>query len=82
VWPGSSPAAFCARCSQAVGVVKTFAAGDLHTRFNADGRDEFSQLLQALQEMQTNLVTLVSGVREGSSQVAVASAGVARATRT
>ena len=63
---------------QAVGVVKTFAAGDLHTRFNADGRDEFSQLLQALQEMQTNLVTLVSGVREGSSQVAVASAEIAQ----
>ena len=64
--------------NQAVGVVKTFAAGDLRARFNADGQDEFAQLLQALQEMQVNLVKLVSGVREGSSQVAVASAEIAQ----
>ena len=64
--------------NQAVGVVKTFAAGDLRTQFNADGRDEFAQLLQALQEMQAKLVTLVSGVREGSNQVAVASAEIAQ----
>ena len=64
--------------NQAVGVVKTFAAGDLRARFDADGRDEFAQLLQALQAMQVNLVKLVSGVREGSSQVAVASAEIAQ----
>ena len=64
--------------NQAVSVVKTFAAGDLRTQFNADGRDEFAQLLQALQEMQAKLVTLVSGVREGSNQVAVASAEIAQ----
>ena len=64
--------------NQAVSVVKTFAAGDLRTHFNADGRDEFAQLLQALQEMQAKLVTLVSGVREGSNQVAVASAEIAQ----
>jgi len=64
--------------NQAVGVVKTFAAGDLRANFNADGRDEFAQLLQALQAMQVNLVKLVSGVREGSSQVAVASAEIAQ----
>jgi methyl-accepting chemotaxis protein len=63
---------------QAVGVVKTFAAGDLRARFDADGTDEFAQLLQALQEMQANLVKLVSAVREGAGQVAVASAEIAQ----
>jgi methyl-accepting chemotaxis protein len=64
--------------NQAVDVVKTFAAGDLRARFNTDGQDEFAQLLQALQEMQVNLIKLVSGVREGSKQVAVASAEIAQ----
>lgn len=67
--------------NQAVSVVKTFAAGDLRTQFNADGRDEFAQLLQALQEMQAKLVTVVSVVREGSNQVAVASAEIAQGNR-
>ena len=63
---------------QAVSVVKTFAAGDLRARFEAEGTDEFAQLMQALQNMQANLVKLVSAVREGAGQVAVASAEIAQ----
>ena len=64
--------------NEAVSVVKTFASGNLRVQIDARGRDEFAQLLSALQEMQTSLVKLVSTVRSGAEGVAIASAEIAQ----
>jgi methyl-accepting chemotaxis protein len=62
----------------AVRAARAVAAGDMTQRIHAEGRDEASQLLQALESMRTNLVTVVSNVRQGSEAVATASSEIAQ----
>ena len=52
--------------------------GDLSQQFDTSGRDEISQLLQALATMQSKLVDVVGRVRQGSESVATASAEIAQ----
>jgi methyl-accepting chemotaxis protein len=63
---------------QAVDVAHTFAQGDLSGHIRVEGENELSQLMKALKEMQANLVTLVSKVRNGSESVASASSEIAQ----
>ncbi|WCM94967.1 methyl-accepting chemotaxis protein [Acidovorax sp. NCPPB 2350] len=52
--------------------------GDLTMPVVDGGRDEFSPLLRALQDMQNSLAGVVSTVRQGSDSVATASAEIAQ----
>ncbi|MBX3608796.1 MAG: HAMP domain-containing protein [Hydrogenophaga sp.] len=62
---------------EAVGIAQAIAGGDLTREVKADGRDELAELLKALGHMQGQLSSLVSRVREGSQNVAAASAEIA-----
>ncbi|MBV5299530.1 MAG: MCP four helix bundle domain-containing protein [Rhodoferax sp.] len=64
--------------NQAVAVSRAVAAGDLSLQFDTTGNSEIAHLLQALKDMQTSLVSVVSDVRDGANGVAVASAGIAQ----
>ena len=61
----------------AVKVAQTVAAGDLSRRIDASGRDETGQLMQALEFMQSSLITIVSQVRQGTDTIATASSQIA-----
>ena len=63
--------------SQALGVAERVAAGDLTASTEVQGRDELSQLLQALNRMTGNLSQLVSRVRDVADGVATGSAQIA-----
>jgi methyl-accepting chemotaxis protein len=63
---------------KAVEISRAVAAGDLSLQFDAAGTSETSQLLIALKDMQTSLVSVVSNVRQGSEGVATASAEIAQ----
>jgi len=64
--------------AQAVAVAKAVAAGDLTVRIDSQSRDEVGVLLQALRDMNTSLVNVVSRVRTGSEAVASASTQIAQ----
>ena len=64
--------------NQAVSVSRAVAAGDLSMQFDSSGYNETAQLLQALQDMQTNLVKVVGGVRQSADSVATASAQISQ----
>ncbi len=55
----------------------TVAAGDLTSRIDVTAQDEPGMLLQALKDMNTSLVDIVSKVRSGSDTIATASAEIA-----
>jgi methyl-accepting chemotaxis protein len=57
----------------AMASVRRVAAGDLGHRADVDGRDELSDLQQALNEMQGSLASIVEGVRANADSVATAS---------
>lgn len=63
--------------AQAVDVARTVSAGDLTSRIEVRGKDETAQLMQALYEMNTSLLTIVTQVRSGSQEIAVASSEIA-----
>jgi len=63
--------------NEALKVAQTVAAGDLTSRIVVNGRDETGQLLQALKEMNDNLVKMVGQIRTGSDTIATASAQIA-----
>jgi methyl-accepting chemotaxis protein len=63
---------------RAAELVRRVADGDLTMSIEVEGRDEVAVLLQALREMQTNLVKVVANVRRSSDSVALASAEIAR----
>lgn len=63
--------------NQAVDISNAVAQGDLSQTINTRGKDEVSQLLNALSAMQSNLAKVVSSVRTGSESVASASAQIA-----
>ncbi len=54
---------------QAVGIVKTVAAGDLTSRIEVTTGDETGELLQALSDMNANLIKIVSQVRSGTEAI-------------
>ncbi|MBK0092215.1 methyl-accepting chemotaxis protein [Erwinia sp. S59] len=59
--------------NEAVGIAEKVAAGDLSSHIEVSGKDETAVLMQALQAMNDNLLTIVSNVRAGSDTIAVAS---------
>ncbi|WP_050479244.1 methyl-accepting chemotaxis protein [Herbaspirillum rhizosphaerae] len=61
----------------AVIIAQTVAAGDLRSEVIVHGKDETAQLLQALKDMNDNLVGIVSEVRTGTHTIATASTEIA-----
>ncbi len=70
--------AITAPLNQAVDIARTVASGNLTHAIEERGPLETALLLSALQDMQTNLVRVVSTVRSGSEGVAAASAEIAQ----
>ena len=64
--------------AEASRVAQRVAAGDLTGRIQTTRKDEVGQLLSSLHDMQTNLVDVVSNVRQGSESVSTASAEIAQ----
>ena len=62
---------------QALHLADRIAEGDLTVSAHSAGRDEFAQLLQALDRMATNLRRLVGEVRHGVDSVSTASGEIA-----
>jgi methyl-accepting chemotaxis protein len=62
----------------AVKAAGAIAEGNLTQALDTDGRDETAQLLQALQQMQSNLARIVREVRAGSEGVATASSEISQ----
>ena len=62
---------------EAVKVAQAVAAGDLRTHITVHSTDETGQLLQALKDMNTSLVQIVSQVRSGSDTIATATGQIA-----
>lgn len=67
--------------AQAVVIARNVAAGDLQSAFMVSGRDETAELMRALQEMNTNLTRIVTGVRSGTETIAGASQQIATGSR-
>ncbi|WP_394779920.1 methyl-accepting chemotaxis protein [Undibacterium sp.] len=63
--------------ARAVEVAKQVAAGDLTANISTDAKDETGQLLNALQDMNSNLSHLVSNVRTSTETITVASQEIA-----
>jgi methyl-accepting chemotaxis protein-1 (serine sensor receptor) len=63
---------------QAVHIAQTVASGDLTSRIEVSGKDETAELLKALHGMNDNLVRIVTQVRNGTHQIAVASSEIAQ----
>jgi methyl-accepting chemotaxis protein len=63
---------------QAVKIARAVTAGDLSVQFESTGKNEIAQLLQALQDMQSGLIQVVSTVRQGSESVSTASSEIAQ----
>ncbi|RJG04117.1 methyl-accepting chemotaxis protein [Noviherbaspirillum sedimenti] len=63
--------------NQAVRVAKTVAAGDLGSHIEVHSSDETGELLQALQDMNNSLSSIVSQVRNGTDLIASASSQIA-----
>jgi methyl-accepting chemotaxis protein len=63
--------------SQALGVAQAVAEGNLCSQFEANSTNEIGKLLGALRNMQESLVRVVTSVRQGSENVATASAQIA-----
>ena len=61
----------------AVKIAQRVAAGDLTSRISERGRDETSQLMQALKDMNAGLVHIVDSVRTGAATIATASTQIA-----
>ncbi|WP_144424039.1 methyl-accepting chemotaxis protein [Herbaspirillum hiltneri] len=61
----------------AVDIAKTVASGDLGARITVLAKDETGQLLQALKEMNGNLLNTVTEVRDGAISIAGASGQIA-----
>jgi len=61
----------------AVAIAQRVAAGELDSNVKVMGKDEISDLLLALKEMDDSLVKIVSEVRDGTEAIATASAEIA-----
>ena len=62
---------------RAVGLARAVAGGDLGSRIEVTGRDETSELLQALRDMNDSLSGIVLRVRSGSESIATATGQIA-----
>ncbi|MCA1248413.1 methyl-accepting chemotaxis protein [Massilia sp. MS-15] len=62
---------------EAVRIARAVAAGDLTQQIDVVSRDETGRLLQALKDMNTSLVQIVSRVRAGTDTIATASGEIA-----
>jgi len=58
--------------AQAVAAARTIAAGDLTQALDSRGRDEAAQLLQAMQQMQTQLRETLAHIGDSATQLASA----------
>ncbi|WP_197034926.1 methyl-accepting chemotaxis protein [Herbaspirillum sp. RV1423] len=63
--------------TRAVDIARTVAAGDLRADIATSAKDETGQLLQALKEMNENLLNTVTEVRDGAVNIAGASGQIA-----
>ena len=63
--------------NRAVMIAQTVAAGDLTSMIEVNTRDETGRLLQALKDMNANLVNIVNNVRQGTETIATASSQIA-----
>jgi methyl-accepting chemotaxis protein-1 (serine sensor receptor) len=63
--------------SQAVRIAERVAAGDLTQTIEVRGRDETSQLMEAMKHMNASLADIVGQVRSGTETIAVASRQIA-----
>jgi methyl-accepting chemotaxis protein len=63
--------------NEAVRVAQTVASGDLTSRIEVGTTEETGQLLQALKDMNTSLISIVGQVRSGTDTIATASAQIA-----
>jgi len=63
--------------NEAVKVADTVASGDLTQRIEIHSTDETGQLMQALKNMNDNLINIVGQVRIGTDTIATASAQIA-----
>ncbi|RZI41101.1 HAMP domain-containing protein [Herbaspirillum sp. HC18] len=61
----------------AVAVAQSVAAGDLSSRITVTGKDETSELLNALHEMNDSLFKIVRQVRQGTDAISTASSEIA-----
>ena len=62
----------------AVASAQRMSEGDMTQALDADGRDEISQLLKALERMRAELLKMVASVRSNAEGVATASAEIAQ----
>ena len=62
---------------QAVEIAQRVAKGDLTSRIDVTSRDETGQLMQALKDMNANLVGIVANVHRGTETIATASSQIA-----
>jgi methyl-accepting chemotaxis protein-1 (serine sensor receptor) len=62
---------------QAVSLARAVAAGDLSVQVQVSGKDEISQLLHALRDMQQGLARTVGEVRKASDSIATGSSEIA-----
>jgi methyl-accepting chemotaxis protein len=58
---------------KAVRVVEAMSEGDLSVKIQSEGNDEIARLLQSMSQMQTSFSDVVTNVRQGSENVALAS---------
>ncbi|KWR74954.1 methyl-accepting chemotaxis protein [Cupriavidus sp. IDO] len=63
--------------SRAVGIARTVASGDLTSRIEVDSRDETGQLLEALRDMNANILRIVREVRTGTESIASGTSQIA-----
>jgi len=63
--------------NEAVKIAQTVASGDLTSRIEVNSTDETGQLMQALKNMNDNLLNIVGQVRVGTDTIATASAQIA-----
>jgi methyl-accepting chemotaxis protein len=63
--------------NKAVDLARTVTSGDLSSNIEVTGKDEASQLLQALKDMNQSLVRIVTEVRAGTETIATASNQIA-----
>jgi methyl-accepting chemotaxis protein len=63
--------------SEAVTLAQAVAAGDLSSHIEVTTKDETGQLLQALNDMNSNLQNIVGQVRQGTDTIATASSQIA-----
>jgi methyl-accepting chemotaxis protein len=63
--------------AQAVIIARAVAEGDLSSTINPACKDETGQLMQALKDMNSNLLNIVGQVRSGTDTIATASSQIA-----